>query len=162
MNTAFPLRDNRAELVRTTVAGRIAPPRIFTETPAIDREGRQVWLPAAGGMALGVHTGDLAGAWLADHLMPGASIEDNDESPAVAGPLHLLSCVGNVVRDGSGRRIGVIAGKRGGLAPGFWAPQLVSVEMPDSVAASLAPGDRMIVETEGAGCGYSIIRRSHS
>lgn len=151
--TAAParLRDNRAELVRATVAGRIAPPRIFTETSAVDREGRQISLPAAGGIALGVHMGDRASAWLADHLLPGASVEDGDETPAVAGPLHLLSAVGNFVRDGGGRRIGVVAGKRGGLAPGFWAPQLVSVEITDAVAASLVPGDRVVVETEGRG-----------
>jgi hypothetical protein len=69
----------------------------------------------------------------------------------VAGPLHLLSSVGNVVRDGGGRRIGLVAGKRGGMAPGFWAPQLVSVEIADGVAASLVPGDRVVVETEGRG-----------
>jgi hypothetical protein len=145
------LRDNRTELVRATVTGRIAPPRIFAEAPAVDREGRHTCLPATGGIALGVHMGDRASAWLADHLMPGASIEDGDEAPAVAGPLHLLSAVGNFVRDSGGRRIGVVAGKRGGLAPGFWAPQLVSVEIMDAVAASLVPGDRIVVETEGRG-----------
>jgi hypothetical protein len=151
--TAAPavLRDNRASLVRATVAGRIAPTRIFAEAPAVDREGRHISPPPTGGIALGVHMGDSAGAWLADHLMPGASIEDADEAPAVAGPLHLLSSVGNVVRDGGGRRIGVVAGKRGGMAPGFWAPQLVSVEIADGVAASLVPGDRVVVETEGRG-----------
>jgi hypothetical protein len=145
------LRDNRAELVRTSIAGRIAPPRLFPEAPGIDREGRQVWLPGAGGIVCGVHMGDPAARWLGDHLMPGASIEDVGDEPAAAGPLHLLSCVGNPVRDGAGRRIGVVSGKRGGMAPGFWAPQLVSVELPDSAAEALAPGDRVVVETQGRG-----------
>ena len=151
MNAEDRPRDNRAELVRTAVAGRIAPPRIFAETPGIDREGRQVWLPGAGGVVRGVHMGDLTGPWIADHLMPGASIEDVGENPASAGPLHLLSCVGNAVRDRAGRRIGIVSGKRGGMAPGFWAPQLVSVEMPDAAAEILAPGDCVVVETEGRG-----------
>jgi hypothetical protein len=145
------LKDNRNALVHATVSGRIAPPRIFSEAPTVDRNGLHFCLPAAGGIALGVHMGDRAGRWLADHLMPGASIEDAEDSPAVAGALHLLSCIGNVVRDGSGRKIGIVSGKRGGMAPGFWAPQLVSMEMPDLVARSLAPGDRIAVETEGRG-----------
>ena len=144
-------RDNRAELVRAVVAGQIAPPRIFAEVPAIDRAGRQIWLPGAGGITRGVHMGDPAGFWIADHLMPGASIEDIGDDPSAAGPLHLLSCAGNAVRDGAGRRIGIVSGKRGGMAPGFWAPQLISVEMPDAAAEALAPGDRVIVETEGRG-----------
>ena len=34
-------------------------------------------------------------------------------------------------------------------SPSFWAPQLVSVEMPDTAAETLAPGDCVVVETEG-------------
>jgi hypothetical protein len=83
--------------------------------------------------------------------MPGASIEDAVATPAQPGSLHLLSCIGNRVRDAAGRTIGVIAGKRGGLAPGFWAPQLVGVEVPDAVAATLNCEDRVVVETLGRG-----------
>jgi hypothetical protein len=152
MNAAAKLlRDNRDRLVRSTVAGRIAPPRIFQEALAVDDAGKHFCLPASGGIALGVHMGDRASAWVGDHLMPGASIEDAGDSPAVAGALHLLACIGNAVRDGSGRRIGVVSGKRGGMAPGFWPPQLISVEVADDVARALAPGDRIAVETEGRG-----------
>jgi hypothetical protein len=145
------LRDNRDRLVRSTVAGRVAPPRIFQEVLAVDDAGKHFYLPAAGGIALGVHMGDRASDWVGDHLMPGLSIEDEGNTPAVAGSLHLLACIGNAVRDGNGRKIGVVSGKRGGLAPGFWPPQLVSVEVTDDVARSLAPGDRIVVETEGRG-----------
>jgi Domain of unknown function (DUF4438), N-terminal/Domain of unknown function (DUF4438), C-terminal len=145
------LKDNRDELVAVTVAGRIAPPRIHTETPAVDDDGRLRLLPGTGGVAVGVHAGDPVDAWIADHLMPGASIEDADGTPAVAGPLHLLSALGNKVRDARGEFVGIVAGKRGGLAPGGFAPQLVGVEITDATAQRLSPGDRIVVETLARG-----------
>jgi hypothetical protein len=143
------LRTNRADLVAATITGRIAPPRVHAEAMNINADGRVRHLPGTGGIALGVHAGDLATQWLADHLMPGASIEDGAATPAQPGALHLLSCIGNRVRDGAGRTLGVVAGKRGGLAPGFWAPQLVGVEVCDAVAATLNCEDRVIVEAVG-------------
>lgn len=147
----MPLKTNGADLVATTVTGRIAPARFHPEAMNLDAHGRPRPLPGTGGIALGVHAGDLAAQWIADHLMPGASIEDANATPAQPGALHLLGCIGNSVRDAAGRTIGVIAGKRGGLAPGFWAPQLVGVEVPDAVAARLNCEDRVAVEAVGRG-----------
>jgi hypothetical protein len=147
----MPLQTNRADLVASSIVGRIAPPRIHPEVMNIDENGRAFYLPGTGGIALGVHAGDLAAHWVADHLMPGASIEDAVATPAQPGALHLLSCIGNRVRDAAGRTIGVVAGKRGGLAPGAWAPQLVGVEVCDAIAATLNCEDRVIVETLGRG-----------
>lgn len=143
-------RDNRTSLVRVRVSGRISPARLHPEAMRIDREGRECVLPGTGGVALDVHAGDHVDGWLADHLMPGASIED-DGDPAVAGPLHLLACLGNAVTDGLGRPLGVVAGKRGGLAPGFWAPQLVGVELSVQGEARAVPGDRVVLEAHGRG-----------
>jgi hypothetical protein len=136
-------RDNRTQIVRTAVAGRIAPARFHTETLNIDRNGRLTLLPGSGGINLDVHCGDPVDQWLADHLMVGASIEDAESLPASPGALHLLACLGNTVRDAAGRTIGVVAGKRGGLAPDFFPPNLVAVEMPDTVAELLKPSDRV-------------------
>ena len=144
-------RDNRASLVRTAIAGRIAPARLHPEALGIDRSGKAVVLPGTGGIALGVHAGDPVDRWLSDHLMVGAGVEDADGDSATPGPLHLMGCIGNRVRDASGRWIGVVAGKRGGLAPGFMPPCLVSVEVSDDRAARLNPGDRVVVEAEGRG-----------
>jgi hypothetical protein len=144
-------KTNGADLVGATVTGRIAPPRFHPEAMNLDESGRPRPLPGTGGIALGVHAGDLAARWIGDHLMPGASIEDANATPAQPGALHLLGCIGNRVRDGAGRAIGVIAGKRGGLAPGFWAPQLVGVEVPDAVAATLNCEDKVVVEAVGRG-----------
>jgi hypothetical protein len=117
----------------------------------VDGEGSARFLPGTGGIALGVHAGNAVSRWLGDHLMPGASIEDAVATPAQPGALHLLSCIGNRVRDARGRTLGVVAGKRGGLAPGAWAPQLVGVEVSDTVAAALNCEDRVVVETVGRG-----------
>jgi hypothetical protein len=145
------LRTNAADLVAVNIAGRVAPARFHPEAMPVGREGHHRLLPGTGGIALGVHAGDPVDRWVADHLMPGASIEDANGTPAVAGPLHLLSTIGNRVRDAKGATVGVVAGKRGGLAPGFWAPQLVGVEISNAVAASLMPEDRIVVETVGRG-----------
>lgn len=144
-------RTNRADLVAANVTGRIAPPRFHPEALHSDLDGRTRPLPGTGGIALGVHAGDPAARWVADHLMPGASIEDAVATPAQPGALHLLAAVGNRVRDARGRAIGVVAGKRGGLAPGAWAPQLVGVEISDAVAATLNCEDKIVVETLGRG-----------
>jgi hypothetical protein len=53
--------------------------------------------------------------------MPGACTEAEDD-PALPGAFHELACIGNRVRDGAGRSIGVVVGKCGGLAPGFMPP----------------------------------------
>ena len=143
--------DNRAALVAVAATGRVAPARLFPELLDRGRDGTVTILPGHGGVALGVHAGDAVERWLADHLTVGAAIEDADGSPAVPGPLHQLACVGNVVRDAAGRRLGVVAGKRGGLAPGFLPPNLVAVEAPDERLASLVPGDRVVVEALGRG-----------
>lgn len=146
--------DDRAALVAVTVAGVIAPARMSHDLPWVDRDGRPVVLPASGGIALGVHACDPVDRWLGDHLLPGLSIEDVSGAPAGAGPLHQLACIGDRVRDAAGRPLGVVSGKRGGLAPGFIAPQLVGVEVSDGRLGTLLPGDRVVLEALGRGLGF--------
>lgn len=143
--------DNRTALVRATATGRIAPVRLHHDTLAVDRDGRSFLWPGTGGISLGVHAGDPVDRWLADHLMVGASLEAEEDNVAAVGALHLLACVGNIVRDAHGRAIGVIAGKRGGLAPGFLPPSLLAAEVTDAAANGLVPGQRVVVETVGRG-----------
>jgi hypothetical protein len=143
--------DNRHQLVTAAVRGRIAPARVHDDLLLHDRDGRCSRLPGTGGVHPEVHAGDPVDGWLGDHLMVGASIEDGSVPPAEPGPLHLLACIGNRVRDRSGTALGVVAGKRGGLAPGFVPPQLVSVEVPDPPASLLVPGSDVVVEACGRG-----------
>ena len=142
--------DNRHSLLRTAVAGRLAPTRLIADLAGYDAEGRLCFLPGCGGIAPGVHLGDRIDQWVADHLMPGACAEA-EEDPAVPGAFHELACIGNRVRDASGRFIGTVVGKRGGLAPGFMPPNLVAIDAPDVMLEDLVPGDRIVLEAEGRG-----------
>lgn len=143
--------DNRSILVRVIVGGLVAPARLHPELLRHDRDGQFRVLPGTGGVHPEVHAGDAVDAWLAEHLMVGASIEDAETTPSAPGALHLLACVGNRVRDASGAMLGVVAGKRGGLAPGFFPPNLVSVEAPADRLRALAPGAQVFVEALGRG-----------
>jgi hypothetical protein len=144
-------RDNRARLVRVVVGGRVAPARLHPEVLGHDRDGQVTVLPGTGGVHPDVHVGDRVDAWRADHLTVGASIEDAETTPAAPGTLHLLAGVGNQVRDADGAPIGLVAGKRGGLAPGFLPPNVVSVEAPAARLRALAPGASVFVETLARG-----------
>jgi hypothetical protein len=148
--------DNRASLIRTAVAGRVAPARLIAEMSGYDCEGRVSILPGCGGISIGVHAGDLIAGWIADHLMPGASAEAEGD-PAVPGAFHELACVGNRVRDGAGKFVGIVSGKRGGLVPGRIPPNLISVEAPDEQLGKIVPWDRLILEAEGRGLCFADI-----
>jgi Domain of unknown function (DUF4438) len=142
-------RDNRAALVTVAAEGIVAPARWYGDLAGT--AGDPPLLPGCGGVAVGVHMGDDVDNWLGDHLMPGACIEDRIDGQPGPGSVHMLACLGNRVRFGSGEYLGVIAGKRGGLAPGFLPPSLLAVEAPDELLERLCPGERVIVETTGRG-----------
>jgi hypothetical protein len=144
--------DNRHLLVTVTARAYVAPTRLLPELAQPDRDGLHRLLPGNGGISLGVHVGDLVGSdQTSDHLTPGACLEADPSTPTVVGDVHLLACIGNPVFDGCGNAIGVIAGKRGGLAPGFWGPTHLVVEVSDEAADRLTPGDPVSVRTRGRG-----------
>jgi len=145
------LRDKRGDLVAVSVAGVVAPVRLDPDEPLAELAETNRRLPGSGGIALGVHVGDKVARWLADHLVPGVSIADAASPPSEPGALHLLACVGDRVRTADGHPFGIVAGKRGGLAPGFIGPQLVGVEATDDAVATLTPGDRIVLEATGRG-----------
>lgn len=145
------MRDNRERLVTELVLGRIAPPRVHGELIAHDAAGHAFFLPGTGGVHPFVHAGDLVDDPVADHLLPGASAEDPTVSVATPGSFHLLACIGNRVLDGAGEPLGIVAGKRGGLAPGFWPPSLVGIEASTERLARLSPGEPVRLEAVGRG-----------
>jgi hypothetical protein len=145
-----PPRDNRAALVTVTAEAVVAPARWHAPGPGTADEDPAL-LPGCGGVAVGVHMGDEVGQWLGDHLMPGACLEDRADGQPGPGSVHMLACLGNRVRAASGDLLGVVAGKRGGLAPGFLPPSLLAVEAPDDRLKSVCPGERVMVQTTGRG-----------
>lgn len=142
--------DNRSALVTVTAEAAVAPARWHAHGPGADGGGPAL-LPGCGGVAVGVHMGDEVGRWLGDHLMPGACIEDRTDGQPGPGSVHLLACLGNRVRTAAGDQLGIVAGKRGGLAPGFLPPSLLAVEAPDERLERICPGERVMVETVGRG-----------
>jgi hypothetical protein len=138
-------RDNRASLVAVTAAFVIAPPVLYADRPHGSASGHLISLPGSGGIAPRLHTGTRVDAVLADHAMPGLSLHE------ASGNVHGLVCVGNRARDAAGQTMGVVAGKRGGLAPGFIPGQYIGVEASDRRVAEAAPGDPVAIETLGRG-----------
>jgi hypothetical protein len=143
--------DNRERLVTSLVAGRVAPPRFFAQLTAHDGLGRAFVLPGTGGVHPFVHAGDVVDGWVGDHLLPGASAEDATTGTAQPGAFHLLAAIGNRVLDGAGQPLGVVAGKRGGLAPGYWPPNLLGIEASTERLERLSPGDQLRLEAVGRG-----------
>lgn len=146
------LRDNRSEIVTAAARAFIAPIRLLPELLHPDREGKSALRMGNGGITVGLHVGDLVGSPVSsDHLMPGACVEADPSSPATVGDVHLLSCLGNPVFDAAGRPVGVVVGKRGGLAPGFLAPTHLAVDLFPETESSLAPGDPLTIHVRGRG-----------
>ncbi len=141
------LADNRASLVAVAARLRVSEPRLWTDRPVMDRAGRLVALPGSGGVTLGIHAGDGVRQRVADHAIPGISLED---LPGTGGA-HGLICVGNRVRRLDGKTVGAVAGERGGLAPGFLRGQYIGVEASDDVLQGMAPGEEVVVESYGRG-----------
>jgi Domain of unknown function (DUF4438) len=147
-------RDNRSALVTVTAEAAVAPARWHASGPGAG-DAEPSLLPGSGGVAVGVHMGDQVDRWLGDHLMPGACIEDRVEGQPGPGSVHVLACLGNRVRTAAGDLLGIVAGKRGGLAPGFLPPSLLAVEAPDERLERICPGERVMVETVGRGLQFT-------
>jgi hypothetical protein len=95
-----------------------------------------------GGVTLGVHCGDPATGYAADHLEPGASIRHRD--PAANMAVQFLSCVGNPVRVESGPAAGQVGHVIGQHA-------YVLADFPEAVAAQVTTGDAVTITATGQG-----------
>jgi hypothetical protein len=80
------------------------PPLADRHAYRADADGTPFLLPGMGGVTLGVHLGDLATGYAADHLEPGLSIRHREAAANYA--LQFLSCVGNRVTVRSGPATG--------------------------------------------------------
>jgi hypothetical protein len=98
MTTA--LATNAARLVRQPLRGEVWPPLADRHAYRVDADGVPFVLPGMGGVTLGVHPGDAATGYAADHLEPGLSIRHRESAANYA--LQYLSCVGNRITVRSG------------------------------------------------------------
>jgi hypothetical protein len=133
---------NAARLVRQTLTGEVWPALADRHVYRVGPDGQPFVLPGMGGVTLGMHCGDPATGYAADHLEPGASVRHRDQAANFA--LQFLSCVGNPVRVESGPAAGAIGHVTGQHA-------YVLVDFPEPELARLTTGDAVTVTACGQG-----------
>lgn len=136
------IRTNGHRLVTQILAGEVWPALADRHGYRVDADGTPFLLPGMGGVTLGVHVGDTATGFAADHLEPGLSVRARDAGANMA--LQFLSCVGNVVTV----RTGPAAGATGRV---IGQHAYVLVDMPEAELAQVSTGDQVTVAARGQG-----------
>jgi hypothetical protein len=144
------LKTNAEKLIKMSVMGEIASPTIRS-VYNVSATGKPVVLPGVGGITYNLRVGDPACGWEADHVEPGASVEnkenDSRSGQAANTALNILSCVGNratIINGDSKEAQGTVTGKHGGI-------EHVLVDFPTDILEKLVIGDRILVKAFGVG-----------
>jgi hypothetical protein len=144
------LKTNAEKLIKISVMGEIVSPTI-RNVYNVSATGKPLVLPGVGGITYNLRVGDPACGWEADHVEPGASVE-NKENDARSGQaantaFNVLSCVGNqaivTIGDAKGAK-GTVTGKHGGI-------EHVLVDFSSEVLENLVLGDRILIKAYGIG-----------
>lgn len=127
------------------VLGEATQPLIAAGLYRIGFDGKAVVVPATGGITPNVRVGDPAFGYLADHVEPGVSARNLDESRNTA--FNVFSCIGNeaVIMTGDAKgETGVVTGKHGGV-------EHVMIDFTTKVMKRLCVGDKIQVWAHGVG-----------
>jgi len=136
------LKTNREKLVILSVMGEVSSPGC---RPRICYDGEVRVTPGTGGIAYNVKVGDPAFGWAGDHVEPGVSTKNKDQS-ANQG-YNTLSCIGNIAYVASGDAKGAkgtVTGKHGGI-------EHVIIHFEQEVLEKLQVGDKVQVRAIGQG-----------
>jgi hypothetical protein len=144
------LKTNADKLIKISVMGEIASPTIRS-VYNVSATGTPLVLPGVGGITYNLRVGDPACGWEADHVEPGASVENKENDPrsgqAANTAFNVLSCVGNkaivVSGDAKGAE-GIVTGKHGGI-------EHVLVDFESEVLEKLVLGDKILIKAYGVG-----------
>jgi hypothetical protein len=136
------VRTNASRLVTQLLAGEVWPPLADRHPHHVGADGAPFVLPGMGGVTLGVHLGDPATGYAADHLEPGLSVRHRDPGANMA--LQYLATVGSRVRVTSGAAEGAE-----GVVIGQHAYVLCDLKEAD--LRGVAVGDAVVVEAVGQG-----------
>jgi hypothetical protein len=136
------VRHNAQRLVRQVLTGEVWPPLADRHPYHVGADADPFLLPGMGGVTLGVHPGDPATGYSADHLEPGLSVRHRDSGANMA--LQFLAAVGNRVRVTAGPAAGAE-----GMVIGQHA--YVLCDFADADLARMAVGDPVAVEAVGQG-----------
>ena len=144
------LKTNADKLIKISVMGEIASPTI-RNVYTISATGKPQILPGTGGITYNLRVGDPACGWEADHVEPGASLENKENDPrsgqAPNTAFNVLSCVGNQATVASGDAKGskgVVTGKHGGI-------EHILADFSQDTLEKLLPGDKVLVKAYGVG-----------
>ncbi len=138
------LRTNKDRLVMVSVMGQVSAPGVRAPY-RVGYDGVARVGPGTGGITYNVRVGDPALGWAGDHVEPGVSSKDSDES--ANGGYNTLSCVGNrayVVSGEAKGSVGVVTGKHGGI-------EHVLIDFAPEVLEKMVIGDKIQVRAYGLG-----------
>jgi hypothetical protein len=152
VRTAGVPRMNLSQLAMVAVAGEIVPPKEGRSPYRIGRDGVPRILPGPGGIVLNHRVGDPCVGLAADHLEPGAAVENRQKSAKGEPDGHNLAfntyaCIGNTALVLTGPcqgKTGVVTGKHGGV-------NHVLVDFPPTVLRRLRIGDKIQIYAYGLG-----------
>ena len=135
---------NADRLVKQSVMGEIHHPTM-SQVYRLDTMGKGHTLPAVGGIVYNVKIGDSVYGMECDHVEPGVSIQNADNSENRA--LNTLACVGNAAFVVSGEakgEKGFVTGKHGGI-------EHVLVYFECETLEKMKIGDKIQIRTQGQG-----------
>ncbi|MBR4304069.1 MAG: DUF4438 domain-containing protein [Clostridia bacterium] len=138
------LKTNKERLPVISVQGQVQHP-VARSAARITTDGQPFWLTGIGGITYNAKIGDCCMGWVADHLEPGVSTRNPDDSKNEA--YATLSCIGNTatVLSGEARGAkGIITGKHGGC-------EHVMVYFDEETLDKLAIDDKIAVRACGQG-----------
>jgi hypothetical protein len=141
------LKTNIDKIIQISVIGQIASPT-RRQNIRLTHQGEATVFPGTGGITYNVKVGDPVFGWAGDHIEPGVSIKNKDDSENRA--LNVYTCIGNTAyivksdnKDVQGKT-GIITGKHGGI-------EHVLVWFSKTVIEKLTIGDKIQVQAQGQG-----------
>lgn len=137
------LKTNKEKVVKWSVQGKIHHP--IGGNYRISNDGKPMILPATGGISYNVSIGDNAFGWVGDHVEPGVSIRNENQSENAA--LMTFACIGNEAKIVSGEakgKRGYVTGMHGGI-------DHVVINFEKDILEELAIDDKIMIKAYGQG-----------
>jgi len=138
------IKLNQEKLVEISVIGEIHSPQIINPYK-VAHDGQIKVFPGTGGITYNVRLGDNVCGLQADHVEPGVTIKNQNES--ANGALNTLACAGNIAKVVSGDakgKTGFVTGKHGGC-------EHVLIDFAPEILEELTIGDKIQIKAAGAG-----------
>ncbi|WP_042275164.1 DUF4438 domain-containing protein [[Clostridium] dakarense] len=137
------IKTNKEKVVKWSVQGKIHHP--IGGNYRITHDGNPMILPATGGISYNVKIGDSAFGWAGDHVEPGVSIRNENQSENAA--LMTFACIGNEAKIVSGEakgKCGYVTGMHGGI-------DHVLINFENDILEELAIDDKIMIKAYGQG-----------